>query len=137
MSYTKPLPDIAEPVMAPFWSAARQHRLSIQRCPSCHAYRWPPLPSCPECLDVSSQWIDIPAEGVIWSYVVYHRAFHPGFEDDIPYVVGVIELESGVRIEGAIVDRPGDVEVGKRVIALFDDVTPEVTLLKWQLVVPD
>ena len=95
------------------------------------------MPSCPECLDASSEWVDVPAEGLIWSYVVYHRAFHPGFERDIPYVVGVIELESGVRIEGAIVDAAGNVEVGKPVVALFDDVTPEVTLLKWQLARPN
>lgn len=133
MGYEKPLPDITEPVMAPFWTAACQHRLVVQRCQSCLAYRWPPRPSCPECLDNGGDWIAVATKGTIWSYVVYHRAFHPGFEGDIPYAVAVVELEIGVRIEGAVVDPPGEVAVGLPVIAVFDDVTADVSLVKWRI----
>jgi uncharacterized OB-fold protein len=131
--YGKPLPDIAEPTMAPYWSAAFQHRFVVQQCTACSSYRWPPLPQCPECLEPTCEWIDAPLHGSIWSYVVYHRAFHPGFENDVPYAVAIVELDIGIRVEGALVDAPDKVAVGLPVVAVFDDVTPEITLIKWTL----
>jgi hypothetical protein len=44
-------------------------------------------------------------KGTIWSYAVFHRAFHPGFKDELPYVVGIIENEDGVRYTGRIQGR--------------------------------
>jgi uncharacterized protein len=137
MSYSKPLPDLTEPTMAPFWMAAREHRLVMQRCDACSSYRWPPAPICPDCLEPGGTWTDVEPRGTIWSYVVYHRAFHPSFKGDLPYVVGEIELEIGVRLDGAVVDEPGDVAVALPVVAVFDDVTPEVTLVKWRVATED
>ena len=71
--------------------------------------------------------------GQVWSYVVYHRAFHPGFADDIPYAVAVVELEHGVRFEGQVVGAPESVTIGAPAIACYDDVTEEVTLIKWKI----
>jgi len=36
--------------------------------------------------------------GRVYSYVVYHRAYHPGFEKDVPYVVALVELDEGPRL---------------------------------------
>ncbi|HWE68152.1 MAG TPA: OB-fold domain-containing protein [Acidimicrobiales bacterium] len=122
--------------MAPYWAAAHDHRLVVQRCTACGSFRWPPLPSCPECLASTAEWLDSSLTGVIWSYVVYRRAFHPGFRDDLPYVVAIVELESGLRVEGAVLGPPDAVAIGLLVEAVFDDVTPDVTLVKWQLAPP-
>ena len=37
--YLLPQPD---PETQPFWDAAREHRLTIQRCAQCRTFRWPP-----------------------------------------------------------------------------------------------
>ena len=76
---------------------------------------------------------DVSTEGTIWSYVVYHRAFHPGFKDELPYVVAIVENADGVRYTGRVVGRREDVSVGAKVHAVFADETPEFTLVKWEL----
>jgi hypothetical protein len=72
-------------------------------------------------------------KGTIWSYVVYHRAFHPGFASELPYVVAIVENADGVRYTGRVIGRREDVSVGAKVRVVFADETPEFTLVKWEL----
>jgi uncharacterized OB-fold protein len=131
--YNKPIPRLDDPDMAPFWAAAREHRLTAQRCSSCATLRFPGLPICPTCLERGFAWVDVSAEGSIWSYVVYHRAFHPGFAGELPYVVAIVENADGVRYTGRVVGQREDVAVGAKVRAVFADETPEFTLVQWEL----
>ena len=131
--YNKPVPKLDDPDQGPFWAAAREHRLIAQRCTNCGALRYPALQICPTCWDRDFEWADVSTEGSIWSYVVYHRAFHPGFKDELPYVVAIVENTDGVRYTGRVVGRREDVSVGAKVHAVFADETPEFTLVKWEL----
>ena len=73
--------------------------------------------------------------GKVYSFIVTHHVVTPGFEDDAPYVVALVELEeqAGLRLVTNIVGcSPGDVRVGMPVEPVFDAVTPEVTLLKFR-----
>lgn len=132
-AYAKPVPDLDDPDMGPFWSATREHRLVAQRCGSCGALRFPALPICDRCLDEGSQWVDVSTRGTIWSYVVYHRAFHPGFAPDVPYVVAIVENDDGLRFPGTVVGERPKVEIGAPVEAVFEDATERFTMLKWAL----
>jgi hypothetical protein len=58
---------------------------------------------------------------------------HPAFQPEVPYVFAIIELEEGVRLPSNVINcRPEDVRVDMRVKAVYDDVTPEITLLKFE-----
>ena len=133
MVYNKPLPRLDDPVQGPFWAAAREHRLTAQKCGHCGTLVFPGLEICPACWERSLSWTDVSAEGSIWSYVVYHRAFHPGFAGELPYVVAIVENADGVRYTGRVVGPRDDVSVGAKVRAVFADETPEFTLVKWEL----
>jgi uncharacterized OB-fold protein len=62
-----------------------------------------------------------------------HQVYHPGFAGEVPYAVVVIELEEGARLVSNLVDCPvREVRVGMPVEAVFEDVTPEVTLPKFR-----
>jgi hypothetical protein len=51
----------------------------------------------------------------------------------VPYVLAIVELEEGPRLTTNIVGcDPSDVRVDMPVDVVFDDVTPEVTLVKFQ-----
>jgi len=50
---------------------------------------------CPECLSATCEWIESKGEGRIYSFVVFHRAFHQSMAGRIPYVVAVVELDEG------------------------------------------
>src|SRR6202012_3573533 len=78
--YTKPLPDLDDPLTAPFWTAARDGRLVAQRCANCGYLRWPPGPVCNECLTPGGEWAELSPHGTLYSYAEYHRALDPAFK---------------------------------------------------------
>lgn len=131
--YQKPIPRMDDPDMGPFWAAAREHRLTAQKCTNCEALRFPALPICPTCLELGFEWVDVSPTGTIWSYVVYHRAFHPGFAADVPYTVAIVETDDGVRYTGRVPSDRKKVVVGSSVKAVFTDETPDFTLPMWEL----
>jgi len=58
-------------------------------------------------------WVESAGHGTVFSFAVYHRAYHPAFEPLLPYVVAVIELGEGPRLISNVVGvPPGDVRVG-------------------------
>ena len=131
--YAKPLPTLTDE-NRPFWEAARQGRLSLQKCDTCSHIRFPISAFCPHCLSSDFQWFDVSGRGSIFSYIVFHQAYHPGFKADLPYNVAMVQLEEGPRMFSNIVDTPNDqVRVGDKVQAVFDCVTSEVTIPRFRL----
>ena len=131
--YQKPLPALDNPRTKPFWEAARRHELCVQRCPECGYYRYPPAPRCPECLAVNDIWVPVSGRGTIWSFSVYHHLFSKPFADDLPYNTALVELEEGPRLITNIVGIANeDLRVEMPVEVVFDDVTDEVSLVKFR-----
>jgi hypothetical protein len=127
------LPDLDDPVSAPFWREAAAGRLSFQRCTSCGYLRWPAAVLCPECWSPDAEWTPVAPEGSVWSYGVYERAFDPAFEDAIPYVVALVELDDGPRLISNVVEiEPQQVDVGLRVTAVFESFAPDAALVKFR-----
>ncbi len=132
IAYKKPLPVPSE-LSAPFWEACRRHELVLQHCQNCQTFRFPPAILCPECLSEATEWQRLSGKGKIFSFVVFHRVYHPAFQADIPYTVALIELEEGPRLVSNIVGTPpAEVTCDMPVEVDFEDVTPEVTLPKFR-----
>jgi len=126
--YTKPLP-IPDEDSQPFWEGLRAHKIVLQRCCQCGSYRFPPRSLCPHCLSLESEWREVSGRGKVYSFSVIHHVYRPGFADEVPYVVALIDLEEGIRITSNIVScTPEEVKIGMDVEAIFADVTPEITL---------
>jgi hypothetical protein len=117
-----PVPPVGDPLTGPFWEAAGEGRLVVQRCVSCGALRWPPLVGCPECRGRETTWDEVEPTGTIWSFVVYHRAFAAELKDQIPYTVAMVELDDGPYLVGRIVDGDRPPAVGDRVVAQFIEI---------------
>ena len=130
--YTKPLPHPNE-VSRPFWEAAKRHELQIQRCNACGTYVFYPREACPECLAADLIWIPVSGKGKLYSYTIARAPTHPAFTDDVPYVIAIIELEEGPHITTNLVGCPSDqVTIGMPVVASFEDVSAEMTLVKFR-----
>lgn len=98
-----------------FQRQGRDGRLRFQRCVGCGYLRHPPAGICPECLGGEATWVTDPGAGQVWSFCVYRRAFHPAFAALVPYVVALVELDSGPRLVTNVVDLPPEqVRVGLR-----------------------
>ena len=97
MTYSKPIP-VPTDESKPFWEATKRGQLLLQRCSECGAYRFPPTLLCTECTATGYQWQPVSGKGRIYSYVVFHQAYHPAFAADLPYAVACIELDEGPRL---------------------------------------
>ncbi|QRP42832.1 Zn-ribbon domain-containing OB-fold protein [Amycolatopsis sp. FDAARGOS 1241] len=120
------------PLVEPFFRAAGQGRLVVQRCDSCEALRWPPLSGCPECRGRDTTWAEVSPTGTIWSFVVYHRAFSASLKDQVPYTVAMVQLDEGPYLVGRLVDGEKPPRVGDRVRAEFLE-AGGVATVRWRL----
>ncbi|ODS66933.1 MAG: hypothetical protein ABS43_30760 [Bordetella sp. SCN 67-23] len=130
-TYEKPRPVI-DPGSEPFWSAAKQHRLSIPRCKACNQHHFYPRELCPHCHSDELEWTDASGRGEIYSYTIARKPAGPAFAADVPYVVAMIALDEGPRMLTNIITADVDsVRIGDRVRVKFDDVAADLTLPKF------
>jgi len=116
----QPIPDEDS---APFWRALGDGRLMVSRCQDCHRWLQPPLERCPACWG-RTEYERVAGTGEVYSFIVVHQPAIPGYRDQLPYTVGVVELDEqgGLRLPGRIIGiDPGDVKVGLRVAAEVQD----------------
>jgi uncharacterized protein len=127
----KPTPR-PSPESAHYWHAAREHRLEIQRCKACGQFWFPPSQSCPHCLAADFAWVPVSGLGKVFSFVTYHRVYHPAFAKEVPYVVALVELAEGPRLLSNIVGvAPDAVRCDMPVEVTFDDYEEGVTVPKF------
>ncbi|PHR50605.1 OB-fold domain-containing protein [Cycloclasticus sp.] len=122
--------DIAKP----YYEAMQQHKLLIQNCSSCQTSLPPAQKVCDECGGNELEWFEAKGTGIIYSYVVFHRSFHPYYDDKIPYTVALVELTEGPRVMGHIVASDGQpYQVGTAVRAHFKKIDKKNELLYFKL----
>jgi uncharacterized OB-fold protein len=130
--YKKPLPVINEDT-APYWEYCRKHELRMQKCQQCGYIRFPVSIVCPKCHSLEAEWTRLSGKGRVYSFIIYHQAYHPSYKDDLPYAVAIIQLDEGPRMESNIIDcKMEDIKIDMPVEVTFDDVTDEVTLPKFK-----
>ena len=130
--YEKPLPVI-DPDSAPYWRAAKEHRLLLKRCSSCDRAHFYPRELCPHCHSDAVEWFEAQGTGSVYSYTIARRPAGPAFKPDAPYVVAIVELDEGARMMTNIVGCPPEsVRIGQRVVVAYEDVTDEVSLPKFR-----
>ena len=132
----KPLPA-ADELSQPFWEAAKQHKLVVQRCQECGYFNHPPRPACDACQSQQFQFEPVSGQGTIYSFAMMHQPNIAGFEDQIPYVNILVELEEQPLLF-MVSNLPGSekdkVRIGGRVEAYFEDVDADVKLPQFRLV---
>ncbi len=95
--YNKPIP-VPSSESKPYWDGLRDQQVddaALRRLPGLLVSALAALPA------LQLRQVDLDAasgRGRIFSYVVYHRVYHPGFADEVPYAVAVIELDEGPRM---------------------------------------
>ena len=116
MTDTLPKP-IVNADSEPYWRAAREETLLLQRCGDCRAVRFFPRYLCTACGSENSEWVEASGRGSVHSFTIVHRAAFPEFQVRTPYVVALIDLDEGPRMMSNIV---GDDALG---VAIGDAVT--------------
>jgi uncharacterized protein len=113
----------------PYWEAAKEKRLVLQQCRDCGKHQFYPRGVCSHCLGSALDWVESRGRGKVHTFTVCHRAPHPGFAGQLPFVIAVIELEEGVRMMTNIVGcDPKTIRIDMPVNVTFEEATPEITL---------
>jgi uncharacterized OB-fold protein len=76
--------------------------LRIQHCNGCDKSIMYPRYRCPFCHGEDLRFIRASGEGVLHSYTVVRVVPPRGFEDDLPYALGVVKLAEGVQLLGRL-----------------------------------
>ena len=130
--YKKPIP-VPSPESQPYWDGLREQRLMMPRCDDCKRYWFPPSLLCPRCNSANWRWTKTNGRGRIYSYVVYHRVYHPAFAQEVPYTVAVIELDEGPRMYSNVIGVPPDqLSCDMKVEVAYEPITDQITLPKFK-----
>tara|TARA_B100000949_G_scaffold13142_1_gene9958 strand:- start:635 stop:886 length:252 start_codon:yes stop_codon:yes gene_type:complete len=78
-------------------------------------------------------WREVSGQGVLYTYTLARQPTAPHFADETPQQLAVVELDEGVRMTSTLVNvEPSDIVIGMRLQPYFDQVTDDVTLLRYQ-----
>lgn len=97
----QPEPDVDT---APFWSATGAGELAICRCTECGLWLQPPAERCRSCAG-PTHFEPVEGGGTLFSYIVAHQPSSPGYLDELPYAIGLVELgeQPGLRLPMRVV----------------------------------
>ena len=127
-----PAPDA---LTEPFWNGCKRRALLVQRCGTCERMRHRPAAGCHWCGGQTFDWVEVSGRGAVCTYTIVHRAFHPSFADDVPYVVALVATEEdpSVRFHTRIVEcDPQNVFVGMNVEVEFREAGEGMVLPYWR-----
>ncbi len=132
----KPLPAV-DTLSKPFWDAAKHHRLVLQHCTACGYFNHPPRVACDACQSQQLDFEPVSGRGTVYSFTVMHQPNIAGFEDHIPYLNILVELEEQERLfmvaNLPLADRD-KVQIGRSVEVFFEDVDAEISLPQFRIV---
>lgn len=130
--YAKPLP-VPTVESKPFWEGCKRHELLLPCCEKCGQWWFPPGPTCPNCWSTDWAWKKTSGRGKIYSFGVYHRVYHRGFEAEMPYVLAIVQLDEGPRLVSNVIEGGRkELQCDLPVEVFFEDITEDTTLYKFR-----
>ncbi len=84
-----------------FYQFLIQGKLMAGKCQKCGKLHLPPRPLCDNCYGTQFEWVPVSGKGKLLTYTIIHVA-PQNFQNLAPYVIGIVELDDGLRIPGMI-----------------------------------
>lgn len=85
------------------------------------------------CYSYDTEWVVASGKGKVYTFAVYHQAYHEAFRDDIPYITAIVELQEGPHLLTNIVGcQPEQVECDMPVEVVWENITEEFSLSKFK-----
>ena len=107
-----------------FYRRLAADELATTYCAACDDLRFPPREHCPACGE-ATEWRQLSGRGSLHAFTQQER----GLRFTVPHVIGVVELEEGVRVFG-LLDAPFDeLAIGQGMTAAPLNDVPGITLL--------
>ncbi len=108
-----------------FAEELRERRLVGSKCKACGHVSFPPRADCIECLSPDFEWLQYSGDCTLHTFTVIHAA-PTGFDEMVPYIIGIVDLPEGGRLLGWIQGiQKDDIEIGmplKVVPKIFEEI---------------
>jgi len=130
------LPEV-DGVNKNFFEGLADGRLLLQRCSTCGSHQFYPKPLCVVCGSLELEWVEAPKEGRVYTYTIINRVIGNSkeFEKELPYAVGSVELNVGVRVYARLLAKnPSSIKIGCRVVLEPRRLTDKVGLPYFRVV---
>ena len=120
--------DFPDRISERFYAELRESRLSTTKCNACGSLRFPPRAWCPDCLGEDLGWVALSGNGTLAAFSTQETAIR--FR--APDVIGLVDLDEGVRVLSHIVGDYEDLSIGQRVTVDFFEAEPGLTLHRFR-----
>ena len=92
------------------------------RCRRCGSHTVGTVPSCQACYSPEMESVELGTEGTLYSYTLV-RTPPPGWQGEVPYLLGQVELPQGPHVVSQVIDCPPEgVRIGMKMLLHLDEV---------------
>lgn len=131
--FQRPVPR-PRPESRPFWEGCRNEQFLLQRCNHCSTINWFPRDYCVQCGHAEFTWQPASGRGELETFSIVYRAMNPAWESELPYMLGMVKLDEGIRMATRIESHHGEeTKIGSRVRVKFVPVAEGFKLPYFQL----
>ena len=132
---TRPIP-VPNEWTKPFWDAAKEGVLKLQRCQTCRHFQHPPFATCTNCVSTDLKFEAVGGKGAIYAYTIMYHTGDKRFASAVPYASIIVELDEapGALMAGNLLEAEyTEAKVGRRVEVTFQRLNDDITLPQWRL----
>lgn len=130
----KPLPTLTD-LTRPFWQAAHQGRLLLQKCARCATFNFHPKPWCVQCGCRDLVWTAAQPTGTVYAHTISRSVAmnFAGWQAELPVLMCLIDLDDGARMYAQVTDcSPEQLHIGMRVQVHFTPISGEAGIPKFR-----
>ena len=112
--------------VAKYWrEIPKRYRMEAGKCKKCQHISFPQRLVCSECGSKEFEKTNLSGKGKVETFTITHVA-PEGFRDQVPYAVGIVGLDEGIRVMAQITDCELDkLKIGDRVVSNFRRIREE------------
>ena len=132
--YNKPIP-VPQVESDFYWEKCKEHELWLRYDNDAQQAYFYPRDISPITFSRNTSWVQASGKATLYTYAIVHRAPHPGFVGDVPFVTAMVELEEGPIMPTNIVmddPTPEKLQIGMALEVVFEDITDEISLPKFK-----
>lgn len=117
-----------------FFAGAVRGELRVQRCVACGLHHHYPRIACPHCGSGKLEWATATGFGTVHSFTVIRQQGIPPFNEQVPFVVALVDLdEPGARFIAQLpAVAPTEAAIGMRVRATFRPASDDVAFVEFE-----
>lgn len=118
---------VQDAVSAPWFEAAAQGKLLLQRDPVTKKPQFYPRGHVLGAPERTPEWFEASGRGTLHTYTVVKRSLHKGFA--VPFTLAIVQLEEGPRMTSWMVDVPeSELRCDMPVKVTFREIHPGLTM---------